>query len=91
MFQEEEARVMIKASHIASYTDSNCNGDNGIGHMQTYIEDTIFTAAKHGFYRTIVYLGSYYSDEEIKDMRQYFESLGYSCHIDNNNLLEIVW
>ena len=67
------------------------NRSDSIGRMKSYIEDSIMSAAKHGFYCAVFYLGHWYSDEEIEDMRAYLDSLGYGRYFDNNNILEIIW
>lgn len=86
---------MFRASVMANCADNvQCNDDvctDRICRMKSYIEDSIICAAKHGFYCAVFYLGHWYSDEEIEDMRQYFDSLGYGCYLDNNNILEIIW
>ena len=81
---------MIQASAMAVYADKNDEG-NEIDRMKSHIENTIFSAAKHGFYHVVIYLFKSYSDEDINDIVKYFESFGYGCYIDNNSILEIVW
>ena len=83
------ASVMANCADNVHYTEG-ARGDS-IGRMKSYIEDSIMSAAKHGFYCAVFYLGHWYSDGEIEDMREYFDSLGYGCYFDNNNILEIIW